>query len=122
MSDVLICDRDRSFAESLEEVLGEWGYTVEISDVGSRAVQKLLAGSCGMVVLGVQEGDQDGVEMIPLVHQISRDLPVVVVGDGGSLEMERRVRLEKVFYYMVQPVDFDEMKQVVQRALQGKGD
>ena len=122
MSDVLICDRDRSFAESLERVLSDWGYAAEVTDVGSRAVQKLLAGSCGMIVLGVHEGDHDGVDMIPLVHQISRDLPVVVVGDGGSLEMERRVRLEKVFYYMVQPVDFDEMKQVVQRALQGKGD
>jgi DNA-binding NtrC family response regulator len=73
-----------------------------------------------MVLLGVHEEDPDGVEMIPLVHQIDRNLPVVVVGDGVSLDMERRVRLEKVFYYMVQPVDFDEMRQVVQRALQGK--
>ena len=120
MSDVLICDRDRTFAESLEEVLSDWGYAAEVSDVGSRAVQKLLGGTCKMVLLGVHEEDPDGVEMIPLVHQIDRNLPVVVVGDGVSLDMERRVRLGKVFYYMVQPVDFDEMRQVVQRALQGK--
>ena len=122
MSDILICHRNRSFAESLEAFLAGCGYTVQVSDVGSRGIQKVLSGSCGVVVVGVHVTDTEGLEMIPVVHQVDRQLPVVAVGDEGSLEMERKARLAKVFYYMVQPVDFDELKKVVSRALQGQED
>ncbi len=122
MPDVLICDRDRSFARSLETSLIECGYTVEISDAGKRAVQKLLSDPCGTVVLGVHVDNAEGLETIPTIHQIDRELPIVAVGDEGSLEMERKVRMEKVFYYRVQPVDFDELREVIRRALEGRED
>ena len=122
MSDILIYDRDRTFARSLETFFTGSGYTVETFDVGSRAVQKLLSGLYGVVVLGVHIDDVEELEIIPIIHQIDRELPVVAVGDGESLEMERKVRLKKVFYYMVQPVDLDEMTEVVRRAIEGRED
>lgn len=115
MPDVLICDQDRSSADSIKTFLIGCGYTIEVSNVGSRAVQKLLSRPFGVVMLGVH--DAEALEMIPVIHQIDRELPIVAIGDEESLEMERKVRLEKVFYYMVRPVDLDELKEVVCRAL-----
>ena len=121
MPDVLICDRDRSFTASLEKLLEGSGYAVETSEPGSPAIQKLLGGSVGLVVLRIHVDDGEGLEMIPLIHQIDRELPIIAVGDTESLEMERKVRVEKVFYYMVQPLDVDEVREVVDRAMQAQG-
>ena len=118
--DVLIWHPDGSLTRSLETFLMGCGYTVEVADTGPAAIRKLLSDTWGLIVLGVQIDDDEGFEMIPLIHQIDRELPVVAVGNEGSLEMERKVRLEQVFYYMVQPVDFGEMKEVACRALQGR--
>ena len=122
MPDVLICDRDRSLAGSVEKFLTRHGYAVHVSDLGSRGIHQILAEPCGVVVLGVYADDAEGIEMIQVVHQIDRNLPVVAVGDRESLEMERQVRMAKVFYYTVLPVDFDEVREAVSRALQRQKD
>ena len=121
MPDVLICDRDSDFAKWLGEYLEECAYGVEIADVGTKGVQRLLSDPVGVVVLGVKPDDTEGLEMIPVIHQIDQGLPIVAVGSEESLEMERKVRLENVFYYTVQPVDLEEVKEAVGRALTGRG-
>ena len=120
--DILICDEDRDLAGSLKTFLVGCGYTVQVSNRGSRGIQKLLSDPCGVVVLGVHVGDVEGLEMLPVIHEIDGELPVVAIGDRESMDMERTVRMAKVFYYMVLPLDFDELREVVSRAMQRQKD
>lgn len=121
MPDVLIYARDGALVKSLQTSLTWCGYHVETSDALSRTVQKLLSERFGALVLGVYTNDIESVEMIALAHQIDAQLPIVTIGDRESLQMERKVRQEKVFYYMVQPIDRHEVETAVHQALERGG-
>ena len=117
MPDVLICERDRSVAQSWAELLAADGRTVDVAEPVKVAVEEALSESCGMVVVTVSPRDDEGLELIPAVHEVDPKMPVVAVGETESLELEREARIRKVFYYLVQPVEPDELKAVVGRAL-----
>ena len=117
MPDVLICERDHSVAQSWAELLAADGHTVSVVEPVKVAVEGALSEPCGMVVVTVSPGDDEGLELIPAVHEVDQKMPVVVVGETESLELEREARIRKVFYYLVQPVEPDELKAVVGRAL-----
>jgi DNA-binding NtrC family response regulator len=119
--DVLIYARDGALIRSLQTSLTGCGYHVETSDAFSQTVQKLLSTQFGVLVLGVYIDDAESLEMIALAHQIDAQLPIVTIGDRESLQMERKVRLEKVFYYMVQPIDRHEVETAVHQALEKGG-
>lgn len=117
MPDVLICDPDRKHAETWAQPIVACGYSVAFVESGNQAVQRLLADSFGMLFVSVHPEDDDGLDTISLVHDLEDGLPVVAVAQGESLDLQREVRSRKVFYYLVQPVDPEELGAVVGRAL-----
>ncbi len=119
MPDVLICDRDRVFTRLLAEYLIGQGLTVGIIENACKEKQSVLSKPFGVVIVGVYEGDPDTLEVISVIHRLDNGLPIIAVGNKTSLELERRTRLAKVFYYAVQPVNFDELKAVIFRGLEG---
>jgi DNA-binding NtrC family response regulator len=122
MPDVLICDPDREHAETWTRPIAASGYSLELVESSSRAVQRLLSEPCGMLLVSVSPGDDDGLDTISVVHNIDSNLPVVAVAKGESLDLQREVRSRKVFYYLVQPVDSEELEAVVGRALAARSD
>ncbi len=58
-----------------------------------------------------------GLEMVSIIHKINAKIPVITISKDDSLETERRVRQERIFYYFPEPVDGDEMKAVIKDAL-----
>ena len=68
-------------------------------------------------VLGI--GGRGGVDTgaISLLRFVRRELPVIVVADEDSLELERSAREAGIFYYFVSPLDPKEVKAVVQDVL-----
>lgn len=120
MVDILICDRNASFVHTLETFLKVEGYWVHCTAIRSSVMQSLRVHDFGVAIVGVSEADPATQEIIGLIHSIDQDLAVVAIGEKASLELERSVRMEKVFYYMVQPVGFDELREVLHRAVAGR--
>ena len=120
MPDVLICDRDRTQAETWAHPIAASGHTIDFVESSSRAVQRVLAEPCGVVFVSVSLSDEEGLDTISVVHDLDSQLPVVAVAERESLDLEREARLRKVFYYLVQPVDAEELEAVVGRALAAK--
>jgi DNA-binding NtrC family response regulator len=113
---ILLCDRDPVFVDTITHLLAEEGYTVEAVNCPGEAIRRLLPGRFGVMVLGVHSGEAEDVGLIPMVNRIDRQLPIVVIAADESLELERRARTGKLFYYAVRPVDSGEFKEVVKEA------
>ena len=113
MSDILVVDRDQIL---LPHILS-WDYTVEDADSIELAVEMLRLAHFRAVILAVCGDAPDGVDAIKRIYEVSPDIRVVAIGAQSSLALERQVRLAKVFFYTVRPVDLEELKAVLQRAL-----
>ena len=113
---ILLCDRDPVFVEELERFLAEEGYTVEAVSRPGDALQRLLPGRFEVMILGVHLEEVEDVEVIQILNRIDRQLPIIAMAADESLELERRARCGKLFYYAVRPVDEKEIKEVVREA------
>jgi len=117
MLDVLIVDRDLRSARAMIPHLQGWAYTTEVVETLQEAVEVLSLQVCRIVILAVYANEEDAADTIATIYQTNPKMRIVAVGDQSSLELERAVRLSKVFYYMVQPIDFEELNAVIQRVV-----
>ncbi|MBT3606440.1 MAG: hypothetical protein HN521_25495 [Candidatus Latescibacteria bacterium] len=117
MLDVLVVDRDLRSARAVISRLNGWAYTAEVVETLHQAIETLSLKDCRIVILAVYANERDAAHAITTIYQAHSKVRIVAVGDQSSLVLERAVRLSKVFYYMVQPIDFDELKAVLQRAV-----
>lgn len=67
------------------------------------------------IVLGVGEGTRSHLDIIPLLRSV-RDMPIIVIAEEDSLDLERQTRQKGIFYYLVHPIGRKEAEAVL-RAL-----
>lgn len=69
------------------------------------------------VILGVAAGDLERLDLIAVLRAARAALPVIVIADADSLELERRARQKSIFYYLVHPLDRAEVEAVIKDVL-----
>lgn len=69
------------------------------------------------IVLGVQPGAFDELEAISVLHAMRARVPIIVVAREDSLELERKAREENIFYYLVEPIQTEELDAVIEDML-----
>jgi DNA-binding NtrC family response regulator len=75
-------------------------------------------GWCRVVVFEVpSDHHQVGEHLVVLKARLGEEMPVVVMGVGGDLAMERVIRASGIFYYLVAPFESGEVREVVTSAL-----
>ena len=106
----------RSPGEALTSALDELGFQAEWTDSGAGAVCEAAAGDFALCVIGVTRQSEEDLGFLPCLNQVDPLLPVIVVNDRDSLDTQRRVRSHRVFYYLVEPLDRDEVRAVIDAA------
>jgi DNA-binding NtrC family response regulator len=92
-----------------------------LSDVRELARRALSHRPLG-IVLGFGKASLSHLDVIPVIHAVRADLPVIVIAENGSLELERAARQERVFYYLVHPIESPELDVVLQDLLRCTGE
>ena len=55
-----------------------------------------------------------------MIRVVRRELPVILIAEDASLELERRAREHKIFYYLVHPIERSEVEAVVEDLLRSR--
>lgn len=107
--------------DALAAVLGDAGLEMEWAGSGPAAVSEVLAGNVAVcVVVAGGRGDEE-LDFLPCINQVDPLLPVIVLSAADSLELQRRIRSCKVFYYLVGPPADGEAREVLAAALPRRG-
>jgi DNA-binding response OmpR family regulator len=117
MSRILICSSNPGLNDFLCDLLSVEGYEVEVTPTAKEGIEKILSKRFRVAIVGLEFEGMSGLEMISIIHKIDINIPVITISKNDSLETERLVRQERVFYYFLEPVDGAEMKAVVSYAL-----
>ncbi len=75
---ILVVDDEEGLRFLYKEELEDEGYSVELAASGEEALQKLEKDSIDLVVLDIKMPGMDGVEVLRLVKQKWKDLPVIL--------------------------------------------
>ena len=101
-------------------------YVVDLLTLYSRSEKLFERGADGpelrplALVLGVGHDTLAHLDMIPLIRAVRRELPVILIAEDASLELERRARQHKIFYYLVHPIQRSEVRAVLEDLLRAR--
>lgn len=114
---VILCDADRSEVSELKQLLAPL-YDLVLSTAPVEALNNLMSTSFETMLLGLNNRDQSFLELIPVVKKLQPTLPIIVIADGRSLEEQRTVQRQGVFYFLPRPIARKEMLSAVANAVQ----
>lgn len=114
---VILCDGNDAEAVQLEHLLAPH-YDLLLSSGPMEALKNLVSASFRSIVVGLQSSDPSFRELIPLVKKLRPKLPIIVIADGGSLEEQRSVQRQGIFYFVARPVVGEEILSALANAVE----
>ena len=86
MSNILVCDDERSICEMLEIALRKEGHKVETVTSGDAAKRKIDSALFDVVVTDIRMPQTNGIEVLRHAHQISPETAVVLITAVDDIE------------------------------------
>ncbi|MDD2273433.1 MAG: sigma-54 dependent transcriptional regulator [Desulfuromonadaceae bacterium] len=115
---ILVVDDDDSGREALSRLLSLAGYDVTSAATGESALDLIDCQQYQVIVSDLFLPDKNGFDVLQSVRKVSPASEVIVVTGHASAQSAVRAMKEGAFDYITKPIDFDELKIVVLKALE----
>lgn len=119
-SRILVVEDDEVSRRLFTEVLEAEGHAVEQAQNGEAALDRVRSASYDLVLVDVRMPGMSGLDVTRAVRQERPELPIVVMTAFGSMETAVEAIQEGAFDYVSKPMNLDELKKIVSRALEQK--
>ncbi len=117
---VLIVDDDAGVADVLEELLTQHGYAARSVGDAAAAFWALMQDVPDVVLLDISMPGLSGVDLIPAIHLVSRDVKIIMVSGGTDVAIAKQALAYGAFDYVTKPVDMDYLVRSLETALSMK--
>jgi two-component system NtrC family response regulator len=117
---ILIVDDDASFRRVLEFTLREEGYDTSTHGDPRDALQSFLDSGASAVITDMVMPQMSGLELIRQLQSFDPEVPVVVITAHGDVDNAVEAMRKGAFDYLQKPVNRDELKLTIRRALEVK--
>lgn len=107
---ILIVDDEPQVTAYIQKRLKRWGYDYQTAGSGKEALQYILETAFDVILLDIMLPDYLGYDLIPEFRTIDPGIDIITMTGENSRELEQRVRKEGVLYYMVKPIETQNLK------------
>jgi DNA-binding NtrC family response regulator len=115
---ILVVDDEEHMLALFESVLGKEGYAVACAASGEEALSRLETTEFDLVISDLRLPGIDGLELLHKVKALHPGLPYVLLTAHGTVRSAVAAMKEGASDYLTKPVDIDELKLVVKKALE----
>src|SRR5581483_3963808 len=114
---ILIADDDRAIRTVLNEALGRLGHDVKTTGHAATLWKWVADGEGDLIITDVVMPDENGLDLIPRIHNIRPELRIIVMSAQNTLLTAVKATERGAFEYLPKPFDLKELINVVERAL-----
>jgi two-component system nitrogen regulation response regulator GlnG len=118
MPSLLVVDDEPNLLYSLEKSLRSATLEVRTARSGQEGIELVQQQPPDAVILDVRLSDMSGLDAFDQIRQIDPRLPVIVVTAYATTETAIEAMKRGAFEYLLKPVDFRSLREVVARAIQ----
>lgn len=111
---ILIVDEDQDCRRQMAEMLTDAGYNVTVTNSVASTLYGVIKKTAQVVVLGSKFDEMAAADIIPLLKECNRKLPIILITTDTSLGLLRRLRCEGIFYHALKPVDAEGREEIRQ--------
>ena len=117
---IAVADDEEKICELLETVLADEGYVVDSYSYSLDCLRALKSGRYQMLITDLKMPVMDGLDLAARARKVCPELVVVVITGYASVESAVTALRAGFDDYMMKPLDIDELKDVVARALEAR--
>jgi two-component system nitrogen regulation response regulator GlnG len=118
MPRLLVIDDEPNILYSMEKSLRSESLEVSIASTGAQGVAEAGRLHPDVVVLDVRLPDMSGLTAFDQIRQIDPRLPVIIITAFASTEVAIEAMKRGAFEYLLKPVDFHYLREVIDKALE----
>jgi DNA-binding NtrC family response regulator len=113
---ILVVDDEASARVGLQKLLRQAGYLADAAIDGSSALAFAIEHPPEVVVTDLVMPGMDGMALCAKLHEIDRDLPVIVATGVGDISSAVAAMRAGAADYLIKPIDFDALLISIERA------
>jgi two-component system nitrogen regulation response regulator GlnG len=118
MPKLLAVDDEPNVLYSLEKFFRSDSLEVLTAGTGREAIDLVQRQQPDAVILDVRLGDMSGLDVFDQIRVLAPRLPVIIITAYGATETAIEAMKRGAFEYLLKPVDFHQLREVVARALE----
>jgi len=114
-TDVLVIEDDRDSGQGLKQLLETGGFRVDVAHDGEEGIRMAMSASPGIALVDLGLPGVNGYEVATRLRRHSGERPLVLIAVSGYEEEEHRRQAFASGFdaYLVKPVRFDQLEQVI---------
>jgi len=114
---ILVIDDDKGIRESLETVLKEEGYEVDVAENGHEAIRKSEANYYNLALVDLRLPDMDGLKLLTeMMETVPKVVKIIITGYPSLQNAIEAVNLG-ADGYMVKPYKMEDMLRTIKESL-----
>jgi len=102
---ILIIDDEPALRQTLGAILKREGYAPVMVGTGHEGIKKLQEDDYSLVFLDIKLPDAPGTELLPQIHQIHPELPVIILTAHATLEAAMQAVKGGARDFLLKPID-----------------
>ena len=114
---ILIIEDEERMRRLFDLVLRPEGYRLLVADSGEAGIKLADEGGIDLILTDFQMGKMSGLDVLEHITQKCPDIPVVIITGFGTVKSAVEAVKKGAFDYISKPIDNDELRIVVKRAL-----
>jgi signal transduction histidine kinase len=118
LPNILVIDDEPNICEGIKRALKTQDYLVDSSTSGQVGLEKIQAGSFGLVLLDVMMPDTSGIDLIPAIHQYDPEIVCIIITGYATVELAIHAIKQGAYDFLTKPFSVDELTLAVDRGLE----
>ena len=119
--DVLMIEANPEFGRFVKTLAEARGHAVELCTHHGHALQIFRSGAFDLVLVDVGLPDEPADRLIRQLKGVRPEIGIVVMTDHNSYEMEVRIRDLGVLYYLIKPLEIEDLEPLLEHMARRKG-
>jgi DNA-binding NtrC family response regulator len=110
---ILVVDDDESIRKTMQVILIDEGYFVDLASTGGEAIRKTKEKAYNVVLIDIRLPDMDGVELLKLMKDVVPKTRKIMVTGYPSMQNAITALNKNADAYLIKPVDLEKLLNTV---------